>query len=302
MRKTILVLIAAVLLAGLFTVPASAAPNTVLATHNGNNYTLEDFNIFFLKQVGAKGLVAFLEQALVYEEAKKEKLLPTPEEKQKFIDETMSPTIYKGFQELYGKEALDRFIEYTIMNDKYRKFLEAKFIKEKSINITDDDANRFYVQNIGLFQPNDRVWMSIISVGTLETANEIIKKLDGGADFNELAEEYNVDPDLKARAGYVGVMEKGKGLPQPIEDAAFALEKNQHSQVIKGTLFHIVFVHDKKPKENHPFAEVSADIKEMLKDDIVQKYIDQYLNELYARELEKFEIKAQLFKSEEPAK
>lgn len=302
MRKTILVLFAAALLAGLFIAPASAAPDTVLASHNGNNYTLEDFNIFFLKQVGAKGLVAFLEQALVYEEAKKEKLLPTPEEKQKFIDETMSPTIYKGFQELYGKEALDRFIEYTIMNDKYRKFLEAKFIKEKSINITDDDANRFYVQNIGLFQPNDRVWMSIISVGTLETANEIIKKLDGGADFNELAEEYNVDPDLKARAGYVGVMEKGKGLPQPIEDAAFALEKNQHSQVIKGTLFHIVFVHDKKPKENHPFAEVSADIKEMLKDDIVQKYIDQYLNELYARELEKFEIKAQLFKSEEPAK
>lgn len=302
MRKTILVLIAAALLAGLFIAPAGAAPDTVLATHNGNNYTLEDFNIFFLKQVGAKGLVAFLEQAIVYEEAKKANLIPTPAEKQKFIDETMSPTIYKGFQELYEKNALDRFIEYTIMNEKYRKFLEDKFIKEKNIKVTDDDANRFYVKNIGLFQPNDRVWMSIISVDSLETANEIIKKLGGGADFNELAGEYNVDADLKARAGYVGVMEKGKGLPQPIEDAAFALEKNKYSQVIKGTLFHIVFVHDKKPKENHPFTEVSADIKEMLKDDIVQKYIDEYLSELYARELEKFDIKAQLFKPEEPAK
>jgi foldase protein PrsA len=302
MRKTILVLFTAALFSGLFIAPASAAPNTVLASHNGNNYSLEDFNIFFLKQVGAKGLVAFLEQAIVYEEAKKQNLIPTPEEKQKFIDETMSPAIYKGFQELYTPEALNRFIEYTIMNEKYRKFLEDKFVKENKIAITDDDANRYYVQNIGLFQPNERVWMSIISVDSLETANEIIKKLDGGADFNELAAEYNVDPELKARSGYVGVMEKGKGLPQPIEDAAFALEKNQHSQVIKGTLFHIVFVHDKKPKENHPFTEVSADIKQMLKDDIVQKYIDEYLNDLYSKELQKFDIKAQLFKPEEPAK
>ncbi len=302
MRKTILALLAATLFLGLFIAPAGAAPDTVLASHNGNNYSLEDFNIFFLKQVGAKGLVAFLEQAIVYEEAKKEKLIPTAEEKQKFIDETMSPTIYKGFQELYTPEALNRFIEYTIMNEKYRKFLEDKFIKEKNIKVTDDDANRFYVKNIGLFQPNERVWMSIISVDSLETANEIIKKIDGGEDFNELAGVYNVDTELRDRAGYVGMMEKGKGLPQPIEDAAFALQKNQHSQVIKGTLFHIVFVHDKKAKENHPFAEVSADIKEMLKDDIVQQYIDEYLNELYAKELQKFDIKAQLFKPEEPAK
>ncbi len=302
MRKILLTLAAVAITLGLITLPALAAPDTVLASHNGNNYTLEDFNIFFLKQVGARGLVSFLEQAIVYEEAMKLNLVPAAEEKQKFINETMSPAIYKGFQELYTPAALARFIDYTIMNQKYRKHLEDKFVKEKNIKITDDDANRFYVQNIGLFQPNDRVWMSVISVDSLETANEVIKKLDSGEDFNELAGVYNVDPDLRRRSGYVGMMEKGKGLPAPIEEAAFSLGKDQRSKVIKGSLFHIVYVHDKKPKEDHPFSEVSAEIKQMLKDDLVQKYIDEYLNELYTRELQKFDIKAQLFKPEEPAK
>lgn len=301
MRKATLAFFAAVLALGIFAVPAPAAPDTILATHDGNSYTLEDFNIFFLKQVGARGLVAFLEQALVYEEAKKLNLVPTAEEKQKFINDTMSPAIYKGFQELYTPAALNRFIEYTMMNERYRKHLEQKFIKEKNINFTDEDANRFYVKNIGLFQPGDRVWMSIISVETMDNAKEVLKKLGEGEDFNELASVYNVDSDLRGRAGYVGMMEKGTGLPAPIEDAAFSMEKNKYSQVIKGSLFHIIYIHDIKPKENHPFAEVKDDIKTMLKNDLVQKYIDEHLNELYTRELQKFDIKAQLFKPEEQA-
>jgi parvulin-like peptidyl-prolyl isomerase len=302
MKKMLRILIAAAIALGLAVLPAFAAPDTVLASHNGNNYFLEDFNIFFMKQVGAKGLIAFLEQALVYEEAKKLKLAPTPEEKQKFISDTMTTDIYKGFQQLYTQAAVDRFVEYTIMNQKYRKYLEDKFVAEKKINITDDDAHQFYNQNIGLFQPGERVWMSIISVDSLETANEVLKKLDGGADFNELAGIHNVDPELKSRNGYVGMMEKGKGLPAPIEEAVFALAAGKYSQVIKGTMFHIVFVHDKKPAENHPYDEVAADIKQMLKDDLVQQYIDEYLNTLYSTELDKFDIKADLFKAEDTTK
>jgi foldase protein PrsA len=304
MKKTMYMLaaMALALSLGLAAQTAHAAPDTVLATHNGSNYSLEDFNIFFMKQVGAKGLVAFLEQALVYEEAKKlPECIPTAAEKQKFIDETMTAAVYKGFQQLYSQAAIDRFIEYTIMNQKYRDYLENKFVTEKKISITDDQAHQFYLKNIDLFQPNDRVWMSIISVDSLETANEVLKKLDAGADFNELAGVYNTDPQLKGRNGYVGMMEKGKGLPAPIEEAAFVLEPGKYSQVIKGTMFHIIYVHDKKPKENHPYEEVANDIKQMLKDDIVQRYIDEYLNTLYSQELDKFEIKAELFKPEEAA-
>ncbi len=275
--------------------PALAAGNTPLAEHNGNEYVLDDFHIFFMRQLGARGLVTFLEQAIVFEEATKLGLTPTAGERTKFIQENMSQEIYDGFKELYSQEVLDRFVDYTIMNRKFHDYLEAKFIEEKNIAISDDEANRYYLQNLDVFQPAERVWMSIISVETLETAKEVLAKLDAGENFNELASVYNVDPELRARAGYVGRMEKGAGLPAPIEEAAFALERDQHSQVIKGTLFHIIYVHDKRPAEVHPFDEVKGDIKATLRDLQVQRYIDDYLNELYTRELPRFTIKANLF-------
>ncbi len=289
-------LIATVLLVAFLAVPAFAAGNTVLASHDGNNYSLEDFSIFFLRQLGAGGLVTFLEQAIVYEEARKLGLTPTAAEKAQFISENMSQEIYDGFAELYSPAALNRFVEYTVINDKFREHLEAKFVAEKNISVSDDDANRFYLQNIGMFQPEERVWMSIISVDTLETANEVIAKIESGEDFNDLASIYNVDSELRSRAGYVGMMERGQGLPPPIEDAAFALETGQHSQVVKGTLFHVLYIHNKKPKESFPFEDVKEDIKLLLRNQEVQRYVDEYLEDLYTRELPRFEIKAKLFK------
>jgi len=289
-------LIATILLGLLFAAPAAAASNTVLASHDGNNYSLEDFSIFFLRQLGASGLVTFLEQAVVYEEAKKLGLIPTAAEKAKFIDENMTQEIYDGFAELYTPAALNKFVEYTIMNDKFREHLEAKFIAEKNISVSDDDANRFYLQNIGMFEPDERVWMSIISVDTLETANEVIAKIESGEDFNDLASIYNVDSELRSRAGYVGMMERGQGLPPPIEEAAFALDIGQHSQVIKGTLFHVLYIHNKKPAEKFPFEDVKEEIKLLLRNQQVQRYVDEYLENLYTRELPRFEIKAKLFK------
>ena len=289
-------LIAAILLVLFLTAPAVAASNTVLASHDGNNYSLEDFSIFFLRQLGASGLVTFLEQAVVYEEAKKLGLVPTAAEKAKFIDENMTQEIYDGFAELYTPAALNRFVEYTIMNDKLREHLEAKFVTEKNISVSDDDANRFYLQNIGMFEPDERVWMSIISVDTLATANEVIAKIDAGEDFNDLASIYNVDSELRSRAGYVGMMERGQGLPPPIEEAAFALNIGQHSQVIKGTLFHVLYIHNKKPAEKFPFEDVKEEIRLLLRNQQVQRYVDEYLEDLYTRELPRFEIKAKLFK------
>jgi len=289
-------LIAAVLLVLFLAVPAAAAGNTVLASHDGNNYSLEDFSIFFLRQLGASGLVTFLEQSVVYEEAKKLGLVPTAAEKTAFISENMSQEIYDGFAELYSPAALNKFIEYTIMNDKFREHLEVKFIAEKNISVSDDDANRFYLQNIGMFEPDERVWMSIISVDTLASANEVIAKIESGEDFNDLASIYNVDSELRGRAGYVGMMERGQGLPPPIEEAAFALDIGQHSQVIKGTLFHVLYIHNKKPKESFPFDDVKEEIKLLLRNQEVQRYVDDYLEALYTRELPRFEIKAKLFK------
>jgi len=294
---TLLLIALAITAAGLL--PAHAAPDTVLSTKDGQSYTLEDFHIFYMKQLGARGLITFLEQMVVYEEAKKQGLAPTKEETAEFIKNDMTPEIYKGFQQIYSQKALNKFVEYTIMNRKYRKYLEQKFIKEKGINITDDDARKYYVKNIDKFQLPDRVQLSIISVEDEKTAQEVMARLEKGEDFNQLAAIYNADEELRANSGYVGVIGKGMGLPEPLEKVAFSLEPGNHSGIIRGTLFHVIFVHNRFPAKNYEFADVKEDIKKFLEEQEVDRYISEHLNKLYQEQLPKFEIKAELFKAGE---
>lgn len=279
--------------------PVRAAANSVLASKSDQVYTLEDFDIFYMKQLGARGLVTFLEQMVVYEEARKLGLTPTKEEIDSFIKNDMSPDIYSGFQQLYSQSALDRFVEYTIMNRKYREHLEQKFIKEKNIRITDDDARKYYVKNIDRFQLPERAQLSIISVEDEKTAKEVLGRLDKGEDFNQLAAIYNTDEELRTNSGYVGVIGKGMGLPEPIEKMAFAVEPGKHSDIIRGTLFHIIFVHNRFPAKNYEFADVKEDIKQFLREQEVEHYITEHINKLYQEQLPKFEIKAELFKAGE---
>jgi len=267
-----------------------------LATIDGYQVSLEDFNIFYMKQLGAEGLLTFLEQIVVYREAKNLGLQPTPQEREQFIKENMTQEIYDGFKELYSQAALDKFIEYNIMNRKYRAYLEDKFIKEKNIKVTDEDAQKFYLKNISKFQLPERVQISIISVETEDKAKEVLARLNKGEDFNQLASIYNVDEDLRARGGYVGIIPKGGGLPEPIENVAFSLAPGTYSQIIRGSLFHIIMVHKKLPAENHTLDEVREDIKRFLVEQQADQYINEHLQELYKRELPRFVITAKLFK------
>ncbi len=290
---TILISICALLLGSY---PIKAESSNPLAVYNGETITLEDFDIFFMKMLGAQGLVTFLQQIVVYKEAAKLGLSPTQEERQDFIKDEMTQEIYDGFKELYSAAAVERFVDYNIMNRKYRRLLEDKFIKEKNLKVSDDDVKKYYLKNIDQFQLPERVQMSIISVDTEERAKEVLGRLEKGEDFNQLASIYNDDEELRARGGYVGIIGKGRGLPAPLELVAFSLEEGKYSQIIRGSLFHIVFVHKKLPAENHTLEEVKEDIREYLLGELVNEHIAEYLNELYKRELPRFEIKAKLFK------
>ncbi len=282
-------------------IDAKAQSSQPLASIDGETVTLEDFNVFFLKQLGAQGLVTFLEQVVVYREARKLGFTPTEQERKEFIEKEMTQEVYNGFKELYSQEALDRFVDYNIMNRKFRKYLEEKFIKEKNIKITDDQVGKYYTRNIDKFQLPERVQLSIISVESEGKAKEVLARLEKGEDFNELASIYNEDEELRARGGYVGIIPKGGNLPEPLEQVAFSLDVGKYSQIIRGSLFHIIFVHERLPEEMNTLAQVKEKIRQYLLETSVNEYIAEYLNELYKKELPRFDIKAKLFKVGEDA-
>ena len=98
-----------------------------------------------------------------------------------------------------------------------------------------------------------------------EKAREIIKQIDGGADFNALATENSTDPSAKANSGDLGFFKKGDMLPE-FADAAFALEPGQVTQTPVKTRFgwHVIKTLEKRMAEPPPLDQVREEIRQSL--------------------------------------
>ncbi len=71
---------------------------------------------------------------------------------------------------------------------------------------------------------SEYVTVKHILVDTKETADEVLKKLNGGADFGALIEEYNTDPGQTSESSYT--FTKGE-MVKEFEEAAFKLKEGE---------------------------------------------------------------------------
>ena len=103
-----------------------------------------------------------------------------------------------------------------------------------------------------------------ILVATKELAEEIQKKLDDGAEFSKLAEEYSECPSKK-RGGDLGWFGKG-AMVRPFEVAAFSAQEGDVVGPIKTEFgWHLIYVYEVKddinPDEGPPTGDEDADDK-----------------------------------------
>ncbi len=82
---------------------------------------------------------------------------------------------------------------------------------------------------------SDEISAKHILVDSLEAANHLLKKLEEGASFEELATEYSTCPSGK-RGGDLGSFGKGM-MVKEFEDAAFALEVGEITKTPVKTQF-----------------------------------------------------------------
>ncbi len=108
-------------------------------------------------------------------------------------------------------------------------------------------------------------------------AQKLLDEIHAGADFAELAREHSDDKGSGSNGGDLGEVERGM-MVKPFEDAAFALQQDQISDLVRSRFgYHIIQVTKIEGGELQSF----DDVKKQLADEFKKREADAFFGEKY---------------------
>lgn len=125
-------------------------------------------------------------------------------------------------------------------------------------SISDEDARAFYDSNANSFTTPERRAIDQIVFANEEAANQALERIRGGATFEDvMAAESKSADDVR-----LGVLARSEIADAAVAEAAFALEANQVSDVVRGTFGPILLrVAEIRTAVVRPFEDVAAEIR-----------------------------------------
>jgi parvulin-like peptidyl-prolyl isomerase len=121
----------------------------------------------------------------------------------------------------------------------------------------------------GVPEETEHVHARHILVDTKEEAERLHAQLEAGADFAELAKAHSQDDSTRESGGDLGFFPRGILVATEVEEAAFALQPGQFSEVISSSMgYHIVQVIERD--SNRP---VSSENLRILQDRAIQEWV-----------------------------
>lgn len=162
------------------------------------------------------------------------------------------------------------------------KFLVQSWIRHRilsAIHISQDEVKEYYRNNSDEFIRPEQVRALHIFVNSAEKAEEILKKIEDGEDFEALARNHSRAPEA-ARGGDLGYFTR-EAYPPVFTETCFKLQKGKHSGIVASDYgFHLFLVVDKRPQKKLSFKEVSPDIHRILTQKKVQESIEKTIEQL----------------------
>jgi len=145
-----------------------------------------------------------------------------------------------------------------------RELHNAYFKKHVVDTVTDEEVKARYDKEVAALPKQEEVHARHILVKTEDEAKEVIKQLDAGKNFADLAKEKSTDPN-KADGGDLGYFTKGR-MVKEFEEAAFALEKGTYTKTPVKTDFgyHVILVEDKRDAAPPAFDQVKDQVRQLV--------------------------------------
>ena len=175
---------------------------------------------------------------------------------------------------------------YSSENDLKEEYV-LSFQRQKAIkdyvkeNISDDEIKKYYDEEtagdirckhilISVKDDSDEESTGLTDEEAKKKAEELIKKLDEGAKFDDLAKENSTDTGSASNGGDLGYFNKGE-MVEEFETAAYKLKKNEYTkEPVKTTYgYHIILKTDEKEK-----AKLSK-VKDTIVENLVEKKMEE---------------------------
>ncbi len=178
---------------------------------------------------------------------------------------------------------------------------------EAGVQVTPDDLRTYYDQHRDQYRVAEQVKVSHILIKTplpgpdgkvddkgvaeaQRRAEDLLKQVKGGGNFEELAKKYSEDPGSAKQSGSLGWIGKGQTVPE-FEKTAFSLPKGQISDLVKSSYgFHIIRIDDKQEAHMKTLDEVKDTIEPVIKHQkglqVAQKKAEDLLKQARAQGLD----------------
>jgi peptidyl-prolyl cis-trans isomerase C len=213
-----------------------------------------------------------------------------------------------------SQEALDRQMKAVGMTPSelrskvtQENTAQAVLTRELNVAITDAEVKQFYDEHPAEFEQPEMIHVRHILLMTMDPvtrtplaadqqkakqkqADDLLKRIRGGADFAALAKQYSEDPGSKDNGGELPAFPRGQMVPE-FEAAAFSLTNNQVSDIVTSSYgYHVIKLLDKTPAkkvaltDKVPLSDVTiaSRVKELLTQQKTEKLAPDYLNKLQA--------------------
>lgn len=249
----------------------------VVASVNGDKITQDELYNSLVKANGIQVLDSMIALKIVNLEAAKQNIVVNEEEVQaelqKYYDYYGGEEAFKETLKASGHTIQD-VREDTVANLQVEKLLE------KNITISDEEIQTYFAENQDSFAKPEQIRASHILVENLERANEVKTKLNGGADFAQLAREYSNDTSNKDSGGDLGYFAQEQMVAE-FDEAAFSLAIGEVSDPVQTDYgYHIIKVTDKKAAEPPNYENSKDEIRKTLLEEKTQAAYAGWMDEL----------------------
>ena len=238
--------------------PAAEKPAAVpVAIVNGTPISRSEYDIY------VKNLLQGKQQEL------------TPEQKNQVLDELIGMQLLAAQADKDGLEKdPDTAAQLQVLRLRVMADAESqKFLKGQEP--TDAELHAEYDSAVAAMDKNEYHARHIL-VSTKDQADQIIKKLKGGAKFEDLAKSQSIDGS-KTNGGDLGWFTLAR-MVKPFGDAVKGLKKGEYTQQPVQTQFgwHVIKLEDTRDVTPPPFDQV----KSQLSNGVIRKKLQAYVEQL----------------------